>query len=183
MREYPTLACVRVLPSGRNHRRLPFCVHQSTSLQTYRIECVSSLAYSNILDRVHWVIYLQHQLVAFVDSRVWPSTVVAVSVSSCIKPTVINDPARVPEHEFLTVSTDVKIILADLGSTCSVLFSPALVDWDQYFTVLFIQSLVVTPAQFCREQDTGISHIRFRLSKPYGLDLRLTSSRKFSASD
>ena len=81
------------------------------------IECVSSLAYSNILDRVHWVIYLQHQLVAFVDARVWPSTVVAVSVSSCIGPTVINDPARVPEHEFLTVSTGVKIILADLISS------------------------------------------------------------------
>ena len=81
------------------------------------IECVSSLAYSNILDRVHWVIYLQHQLVAFVDSRVWPSTVDAVSVSSCIGPTVINDPARVPGHVILTVSTSVKIILADLGST------------------------------------------------------------------
>ena len=124
-----------------------------------------------VLDRFHWVIYLQHQLVAFVDSRVWPSTVVAVSVSSYIGPTVINDPARVPEHEFLTVSTGVKVILADLGSTCNVLLSPAVltlfVDWDQYFTVLIIQSLVVTPAQFFREQDTGISHI------PHDLDLRL----------
>ena len=139
------------------------------------IECVSSLAYSNILDRVHWVIYLQHQLVAFVDSRVWQSTVVAVSVSSCIGPTIVNDPARVPEHEILAVSTGVKIILADLGSTCNVLLSPAaltlLIDWDQYFTVLFIQSLVVTPAQFFREQNTGISHIRFRLFKPHGFDL------------
>ena len=101
----------------------------------------------------------------------WPSTVVAVSVSSYIGPTFINDPARVPEHEFLTVSTGVKIILADLGSTCNVLLSPAvltlLVDWDQYFTVFIIQSLVVTPAQFGREQDTGISHI------PHSLDLRL----------
>ena len=151
LREYPILACVRVLPSGRNYRRLPFCVHQLTSLQTHRIECVSSLAYSNILDRVHWVIYLQHQLVALVDSRVWPSTVDAVSVSSYIGPTVINDPARVPEHDILAVSTGVKTILADLGSTCKVLLSPAaltlLVDWDQYFTVLFIQSLVITPAR------------------------------------
>ena len=110
----------------------------------------------------------------FVDSRVWPSTVVAVSVSSCIGPTVIGDPARAPEHDILTVSTGVKIIL---GSTCNVLLSPAvltlLVDLDQCFTVLFIQSLVVTPAQFLIEQDTGISHIRFRLSKPHGLDLRL----------
>ena len=82
-----------------------------------------------------------------------------------------------PSMEFLTVSTGVKIILADLGSTCNVLHSPAvltlLIDWDQYFTVLVIQSLVVTPAQFFGEQDTGISHIRFRLSKPHGLDLRL----------
>ena len=29
------------------------------------------------------------------------------------------------------------------------------------------------PAQFVIEQDTVISHIRFRLSKPHGLDLRL----------
>ena len=96
----------------------------------------------------------------------WPSTVDAVSVSSCIGPTVINDPARVPEHDILAVSTGVKIILADLGSTYNVLLSPAvlmlLVDWDQYFTVLITQSLVVTPVQFFREQDTGISHIRFR---------------------
>ena len=150
-------------------------VRQLLSRRTV-IECVSSLTYSNILDRVHWVIYLQHQLIAFVDSRVWPSTVVAVSVSSCIGPTIINDPARVPEHDILAISTGVKIILADLGSTYNVLLSPAvltlLVDWDQYFTVLFIQSLVVTPAQFFREQDTGISHIRFRLSKPHGFDLR-----------
>ena len=107
----------------------------------------------------------------------WSSTVDAVSVSSCIGPTGINDPAHVPEHEFLTVSTGVKIILADLGSTCNVLLSPAvltlLVDWDQYFTVLFFQSLVATPAQFVREQDTRISHIHFRLSKPHSLDLRL----------
>ena len=120
---------------------------------------------------------MSHRLVAFVDSRVWPSTVDAVSVSSCIGPTIIYDPARVPEHEILTVSTGVKIILADLGSTCNVLLSPAvltlLVDWDQYFTVLIIQSLVVTPARFVREEDTGISHISFRLSKPHGLDLRL----------
>ena len=120
---------------------------------------------------------MSHRLVAFVDSRVWPSTVDAVSVSSCIGPTIIYDPARVPEHEILTVSTGVKIILADLGSTCNVLLSPAvltlLVDWDQYFTVLIIQSLVVTPARFVREQDTGISHMSFRLSKPHGLDHRL----------
>ena len=133
-------------------------INQLLSKRTV-IECVSSLAYSNILDRVHWIVHLQHQLVAFVDSRVGPSTVVAVSVSSCIGPTVIDDPARVPEHQFLTVNTGVKIILSDLGSTCNVLLSPAaltlLVDWDQCFTVLFIQSLVVTPAQFLREQDTG----------------------------
>ena len=48
-----------------------------------------------------------------------------------------------------------------------------LADWDQYFTVLITQSLVVTPAQFVREQDTKISLIRFRLSKPNGLDIRL----------
>ena len=41
------------------------------------------------------------------------------------------------------------------------------VDLDQYFTVLITQSLVVTPAQFVREQDTRISHI------PHDLDLRL----------
>ena len=72
---------------------------------------------------------------------------------------------------FLTVNSGVKIILSDLGSTCNVLLSPAvltlLVDWDQYITVLITQSLVVTPAQFFIEQDTGISHI------PYDLDLRL----------
>ena len=49
------------------------------------------------------------------------------------------------------------------------MLSPAvlmlLVDWDQYFTVLITQSLVITPAQFLR--DTGISHIS------YDLDLRL----------
>ena len=52
-----------------------------------------------------------------------------------------------------------------------MLLSPAvltlLVDWDQYFTVLITQSLVITPAQFSIEQDTGISHIS------YDLDLRL----------
>ena len=89
------------------------------------------------LDHFHWVIHLQHQLVAFVNSRVWPSTVE------------------------LTVNSSVKIILSDLGSTCNVMLSPAvlmlLVDWDQYFTVLTTQSLVITPAQFLREQDTGIS--------------------------
>ena len=86
-------------------------------------------------------------------------------------PTIINDPARVPEHELLAVSTGIKIILSDLGSTCNVVLSPAaltlLADWDQYFTVLITQSLVVTPAQFVREQDRGISHI------PHDLDLRL----------
>ena len=97
---------------------------------------------------------LEHSLTAFTGSftcniNSQPSSthesVDAVSISSCIVPTIINDPARVPEHEILTVSTGVKIILADLGSTCNVLLSPAvltlLVDWDQYFTVLIIQSL------------------------------------------
>ena len=32
-----------------------------------------------------------------------------------------------------------------------------LVDWDQCFTVLFIQSLIVTLAHFLKEQDMGIS--------------------------
>ena len=52
-----------------------------------------------------------------------------------------------------------------------MLLSPAgltlLVDWDQFFTVLITQSLVITPAQFFIEQDTRISHIS------YDLDLRL----------
>ena len=127
----------------------------STSLQTYRHSSMSHHSRTRtFLTAFNWVIHLQHQLVAFIDSRVWPSTV-----------------------EFLTVSTGVKIILADLGSTCNVLLSPVAltlhVDWDQCFTVLFLQSLVITPAQFIVEQDTGISHIRFRLSKPHGFDLRL----------
>ena len=104
-------------------------------------------------------------------------TVDAVSISSCIGPTVINDPARVPEHEFLTVSTSVKIILADLGS--NVLLSPAvltlLVDWDQYFTVLIIQSLVVTPRLLNspKNKTQGSRTNSFQVFQTHGLDLRL----------
>ena len=142
LREYPILACVRVFTVWTQPLKFTIFRKSSTSLQTYSSthECV-------------------------------PSTVVTVSVSSCIVPTIINDPARVSKHEILAVSTGVKIILSDLGSTCNVLLSPAvltlLVDWDQYFTVLITQSLVVTPAQFVGEQDTRISHI------PHDLDLRL----------
>ena len=125
LREYPILACVSVSPSGRNHRRSPFCLHQSISLQTYSPSSVSHHSRTRTcLDRAHWVVYLQHQLVAFVDSRVWPSIVDAVSDSSCIGPAVINDPALIPEHGLLTVSAGVKIILADVGSTCNVLLLP-----------------------------------------------------------
>ena len=135
------------------HQSSPFCVHrQLLSRRTVIRVCLTTRETRTFLDRFHWVIYLQHLLVAFVNSRVWPSTVLAVSVSSCIVPTIISDPARVSKHELLTVSTGVKIILSDLGSTCNVLLSPAvltlLVDWDHYFTVLITQSLVVTLAQF-----------------------------------
>ena len=117
----------------------------SASLQTNRHSTMSHHSRTRtFLDHFHWVTHLQHQLVAF-NSRV-----------CCL---------------FLIVNSCMKIILSDLSSTCNVLLSPAvltlLVDWDQCFTALISQSLVITPAQFFIEQDTGISHIS------YDLDLRL----------
>ena len=118
----------------------------SASLQTYRLLSMSQHSRTRtFLDRFHWVIYLQRQLVTF---RRLTSL---LTISSCIATTFINDPARVFKHEILAVNSGVKIILSNLGSTCNVLLSPAvltlLVDWDQYFTVLITQSLVVTPAR------------------------------------
>ena len=49
---------------------------------------------------------------------------------------------RVPEHGILVTSANVKIIVADADSTCKV--RTLLVDWDQHFTILIIQSLAET---------------------------------------
>ena len=71
LKEYPILACIRVLPSGRITEDYHFCVLQSTSLQTYRHSSMSHHSRTRtFLDHFHWVIYPQHQLVAFVNSRV-----------------------------------------------------------------------------------------------------------------
>ena len=54
---------------------------------------------------------------------------------------------RVPEHDAL-VASDVKIILADVQTTCNV--KALLVDAHQYLAVLVIQSLAVNAAQIRR---------------------------------
>ena len=82
------------------------------------------------LDRFHWVVCLQHQLVAF---RRLTSL---LTISSCIATTFINDPARVSKQELLAVNSGVKIILSDLGSTCNVLLSPAVLTLLSHLLVL-----------------------------------------------
>ena len=123
LRECPILACVSVLAVWTQPPKitiLPTSVIFSPDVPSSSVSHHSRTR--TCVDRAHWVVYLQHQLVAFVDSRVWPSIVDAVSDSSCIGPAVINDPALIPEHGLLT--TSVKIILADVGSTCNVLLLP-----------------------------------------------------------
>ena len=89
-----------------------------------------------------------------------------------------------PSMDFWSPAPSSKSSLLTLV-TCNVRTLP--VDWDQYYTVLIIQSLVVTPAQYVREQDTGISHT-FASDYPnhtvsiFGW-LASSSSRKSSASE
>ena len=56
---------------------------------------------------------------------------------------------RVPEHDALVASTDVKITLANVHTTCNV--RALLVDAQQYLAVLVIQSLDVNAAQVVGE--------------------------------
>ena len=67
----------------------------------------------------------------------------------CERHGVLSLITRIPEHDTLVASTDVKIILADVYTICSV--RALLIDADQYLAVLVIQSLAVDPAESVKE--------------------------------
>mmetsp|Transcript_63861 Transcript_63861/g.169047 ORF Transcript_63861/g.169047 Transcript_63861/m.169047 type:complete len:316 (+) Transcript_63861:590-1537(+) len=68
----------------------------------------------------------------------------------CERHGVLSLITRIPEHDALVTSTDVKIILADVHTACNV--RTLLVDADQYLAVLVIQSLAVNAAQVVSER-------------------------------
>ena len=58
---------------------------------------------------------------------------------------------RLPEHDTLVASTDVKIILADVHTICSV--KALLIDAGEYLAVLVIESLAVDAAKSVKESN------------------------------
>ena len=156
--EISILACVCVSPSGHNPQRSPFCVHQSIPFQTYQ-NLRSSTMHSGLSDSSifwisrsswnFWILDLDLLTYQFLND-----------IYSCIGPMIINDPAQIPEHAILTINaicTDTfrftiicvhftcsrfctRLSSALSSSTSSRIGSCAL-DWNQYFTILIIQSL------------------------------------------
>ena len=58
----------------------------------------------------------------------------------CRRRNILSLTTRILDRDFLITNANVKIIIADVDSTCNV--RTLLVDWDQHFTILIIQPLL-----------------------------------------